>query len=83
MTYTPEQHAPIKSLADLEDAFYRELSRIREAFDNNDVLILSTLHVAPDKTVVGQIVLADGTDWDPGSGAGVYRWNGAAWIFLG
>jgi hypothetical protein len=43
------------------------------------------LHMAPTKTVPGMEVNADGTDWNPGSGAGVYRRNEAnsAWVHLG
>lgn len=31
----------------------------------------------------GTIAYADGTVWNPGSGAGVYRWDGSAWKYLG
>ena len=30
-----------------------------------------------------EAVLGDGSDWDPGSGAGYYGYHGAAWTFLG
>ncbi len=35
--------------------------------------------------VNGVLVFADGTNWNPGSGAGYYRWNagGAAWVKIG
>ena len=33
---------------------------------------LDTLHKEPDKLQEGLTVLADGADWNPGSGAGVY-----------
>jgi hypothetical protein len=44
---------------------------------------LTELHVEPPKPRDGQIVLADGTDWDPGSGAGFYGYQGGAWVRLG
>ena len=44
---------------------------------------LQTLHAAPTKPQAGMVVLADGTDWDPGSGAGFYGYRGAAWHLLG
>jgi len=28
-------------------------------------------------------VYADGTTWNPGSGAGLYQWRGSAWAFIG
>ena len=31
----------------------------------------------------GRLVFADGTVWNPGSGAGYYRYNGAAWVLVG
>lgn len=40
-------------------------------------------HVAPTKPSTGMIVLADGTDWNPGSGRGFYGYDGASWRFLG
>lgn len=44
---------------------------------------LQQLHVAPKRVRTGMVVLADGTDWDPGSGAGFYGYYGAAWHKLG
>lgn len=43
------------------------------------------LHAEPSRMVAGMEVTADGTDFDPGSGAGKYRRNSAntAWVFLG
>ena len=39
---------------------------------------LSVQYSAPDKVIDGMLVYADGTQWDPGSGEGVYaRYNGA------
>ena len=47
------------------------------------VLALATSHKEPAKLADGYVVLADGTDWDPGSGAGVYCYRAGAWRFLG
>lgn len=43
------------------------------------------LHAEPVRYAAGDVVLADGTDWDPGSGAGLYRRNedNSAWVFAG
>jgi hypothetical protein len=40
-------------------------------------------HVEPAKRVEGMIRRADGTDWDPGAGAGLYQYRDAAWRLLG
>lgn len=39
--------------------------------------------VAPTKPRIGMRRLADGTSWNPGSGAGLYEYYGTAWHFLG
>lgn len=47
-------------------------------------VILETLNAAPSRPVVGQVVRADGTNWNPGSGEGLYAYtSGATWAFLG
>lgn len=47
-----------------------------------DYMALNTLYAAPKRVFDGQIVKADGTQWNPGSGAGVYVRIGAAWSKL-
>ena len=55
-----------------------ELEKISEAFGKVEDIQLVELHVAPERPREGMIVMADGTDWDPGSGQGMYgRINGA------
>lgn len=44
---------------------------------------LDELHEEPRKLISGMTVLADGTDWDPGAGQGVYTYYGGAWHKLG
>lgn len=61
-----------------------ELQKIAQALDTpNQMLQLQTLYAAPTKFREGAIVLADGTTWNPGSGAGVYCYYGSAWVKLG
>jgi len=45
-------------------------------------LLLEPLHVEPERPRDGLVVVADGTDWDPGSGGGMYRYD-TAWNFIG
>lgn len=47
------------------------------------VFALATSHKEPAKLADGYVVLADGADWNPGSGAGVYCYRAGAWRFLG
>lgn len=44
---------------------------------------LDETNVAPTKPRTGDIRLADGTNWNPGSGAGFYGYYGGAWVKLG
>jgi hypothetical protein len=46
-------------------------------------LEVETLHAEPERVREGMVVLADGTDWNPGSGAGFYGYYGSAWVKLG
>jgi hypothetical protein len=61
-----------------------ELDKLSELLSEmGEFLQLKELHVEPEKPRSGMVVLADGTDWDPGSGAGFYGYYGAAWTKLG
>lgn len=44
---------------------------------------IDVTHVAPEKPRDGMLRNADGTNWNPGSGAGLYRYGGGVWNFLG
>lgn len=62
---------------------YDELQRIGTEMVRPEGLTFDELHVAPARPQEGMLVYADGTDWNPGSGAGLYQWRGASWHFLG
>jgi hypothetical protein len=62
-----------------------ELQSVAQAqSDTVDSEQFNVLHVAPKKPRKGMLVFADGTDWNPGSGAGLYLRNEAndAWLFI-
>lgn len=82
MSYQPQQ-TPSTGNAILERFVAEELRRIAEQFQKVDLILLQELHVAPKKPRTGMIVLADGTDWNPGSGQGVYAYYNSAWSKLG
>jgi hypothetical protein len=44
---------------------------------------LDKTFTVPSKPRDGDIRYADGTQWNPGSGQGIYYYNGSAWSFLG
>lgn len=80
MSYQPGQ--PPADAGQLRSFIEQELSKIAQAL-NADTVQLRELHVEPGRIRAGMVVLADGTDWDPGSGAGVYAYYGGAWVKLG
>ena len=43
---------------------------------------LDPLALAPKKPREGMIVIADGTNWNPGSGKGAYEYKSGAWVKL-
>jgi hypothetical protein len=70
------------TLADLRSWANRELQRITLAFDQTrSEVILSPLSQAPAKPQPGQLVFADGTNWNPGSGRGLYYYD-SGWVFI-
>lgn len=72
-----------RDAAQLSEYLTRELLTLSNSLTQQVPYIqLQTLHVAPTKTVEGLLVKADGTDWNPGSGAGVYCYR-SGWKLLG
>lgn len=62
----------------------KELNNIMLAMQNgNQYYLLETLYAEPKKLKEGMIVKADGTTWNPGSGAGFYGYRASLWRFLG
>lgn len=81
MAYVPTP--PPTDPAQLMPWVQRELQAISQAWEQTQqFVILETLYVAPEKPREGMVVKADGTSWDPGSGAGFYGYR-AGWRFLG
>lgn len=70
--------------AELPAFLAQELTKMAQALATpNEFLQLSTLYAVPRKPREGMVVLADGSSWNPGSGAGAYVYRGAAWHLLG
>ena len=83
MRYEPESPPSIPENPVLATYLMQELRRIAEAFLGVEEVLLVVLNAEPDKPRDGMIVLADGTNWNPGSGAGFYGRSAGAWVFLG
>ncbi len=64
----------------LDDEFVR-VAQVVNSFLNGEHQVL---YKEPPKRKPGLVVYADGTEWNPGSGEGLYRYNLAGnWVFIG
>lgn len=80
-TYTPQGAPPLegKALVELSQWVERELGRVGTYFTNFDLVQYNILHVAPQKPREGAVAIADGADWNPGSGGGIYIYFNGLW----
>jgi hypothetical protein len=70
--------------SDLAQFLQQELNNIsRTMAGTSETVNLEMLYSAPKKPRDGMIALADGVNWNPGSGAGYYGYRSSAWRFLG
>ena len=60
-----------------------ELQKVQESLEYATEVRLEELNREPARPRTGMLVLADGTNWDPGSGAGFYGYRNGAWQLLG
>lgn len=82
MDYRPQN--PPTNPADLPGFLLAELRRLQKALaEQQTVVRFKTLYAEPEKYGEGDFVMADGTTWNPGSGAGLYQRRGGAWVFVG
>lgn len=64
--------------------FETELKKIEamlQAFEIPEVVLVPQ-HVEPAKLILGMVIYADGSDWNPGHGGGVYEYNTVGWTPL-
>lgn len=74
--YSPQQFTG----GDLALFLQNELQRLAEDLNSHrPTLKLAKSYSPPPKFGDGVVVLADGTSWDPGSGAGYYGYRDGAW----
>lgn len=69
-----------------ENAYaYRELQRLANYIETQRIsrVALIPQTVAPLRPREGDLVMADGVNWDPGSGIGLYQYRLSTWEFLG
>lgn len=87
--WTPNP-APVNN-ENLSDYLFSELNRLSDIIFNLDVMRLEQTNIDPANTTIansrgkprdGDIRYADGTNWNPGSGVGIYAYIGSAWTKL-
>lgn len=81
-TYKPGQ-VPT-SPADVPGFLMREFAAIQQAANRAESFLeLQPLATEPARLREGMVAEADGVNWDPGSGAGLYVYRSGAWVFIG
>lgn len=67
----------------LQHYLQTQFDRFWEMFQGGDkVLIIPVSDVEPARPRDGMLVYADGTNWDPGAGEGIYAYFGSTWNSL-
>ena len=67
---------------DVQEALNVLWQKLQELEDDTNFFHIEESNAAPDNPTEEMIVFADGTNWDPGSGRGLYRFNGTTWEAL-
>jgi hypothetical protein len=81
MAYTPT--VPSSSPESGPEYIYQELLRVAEALQLvEDGMYLPIRAVPPKKMREGMLAIADGTNWNPGAGKGLYEFRNGLWAKL-
>ena len=68
---------------DLPQYLMQELTKLQGALEENPTTFIEVKNAAPARIKQGDIVYGDGTNFDPGSGEGIYFRNAAgSWVKL-
>lgn len=81
--YSPEAIAADTPPEQIVAFVLREFQKVADSAEFALVRNVEFLNVAPDKPREGMIRGADGANWNPGAGKGVYAYYTGAWHFLG
>ena len=71
------------SVEDVPAYLGRAMPIVATALHTFSQSLLEKSNVVPVKLEEGMIRYADGTNWNPGSGIGLYQYRGSAWVKLG
>jgi hypothetical protein len=82
MSYVPTLFKGDVNVENIQRFLEQELEAIARSFAETTELELRPIYVAPTRPREGMIVFADGTEWNPGAGKGVYVYASGAWSKL-
>lgn len=82
MVYQPSNPPPMETVEEVTRWFFDELQTLSKSLSETNALDLRTVNQEPVRPREGLIVQADGTNWDPGEGAGSYVYQGGNWVLL-
>ena len=63
-----------------------ELKRLGDTLFNQATFRLERIHAEPSRPREGDVRYADGTDWNPGNGEGIYffkKGSPGTWVYMG
>jgi hypothetical protein len=83
--YEPEAPPESGGVEELRAYLSQELRRLAALVNMLADGQIERTQAPPAKLVDGMIRYADGTNWNPGSGRGIYRYDSTTpgWVFLG
>lgn len=81
--YTPDSVSDVSTVPEVLAYVRRELDKVRSSFTMVLPNKIEFRTAAPGKVFEGLTVGADGTNWNPGGGKGVYTYYSGAWNKLG
>lgn len=86
MPYIPKKSPPLGLEATLLNAFAnyveQELAAVSRELGETTALDLRQSFREPKRPRIGMLVYADGTEWNPGSGEGLYVFKSGGWTFV-
>jgi len=79
MSFIPT-NSSASTVSDLRTWISNELIRVSNAFTtSSQTTTIPVLTAAPSKPQIGDVVFADGTNWNPNAGRGLYYYD-SAWV---
>lgn len=79
MPYTPRSLPAIQTVEELRKFMEEEFQIIALHANETTEVYFRPVNRQPDKIRDGLVAFADGTNWNPGTGQGLYEYRGGAW----